>query len=448
MAGTNRIDAARRFLWEEDEPHDNPVVSTRLSGTQRVHDSHVDQSVNLRDIGDGAAAPAHGDPHRQGGVVDMVSGLFRSSASPAAPPPFDEYGDASPSTEAEEYLHHDKHRNRRLSPVVAMIVDSFGQFGCGKILCLIVSVGLVAFMFGGGMRLSSGKGGRENEIISRIVDAGLTDKNTLHDEGSPQNAALKWINHDDPASLSADHADLLERYVLAILYFSTNGYIEGWKRSDNWMTEKGICVWYGVKCVPIDVPGSAGEDSRLDVYDDNAAVLSIELVDNTIVGRIPTELSGLANLLTLDLSENELSGPLPTELGKMYAIRSMSFRKNNLEGSIPTELAQLSATVHNLNLGQNQLTGTIPSEIGMMEELRDFSVAENALNGPIPSELVDLTKLTAFYVDQNELTGSIPDFLDQWTSLGKYQTLVMSYPLFDELSSHARSPSTVVLISL
>ena len=448
------VDAARKFLWEEDEA-EPPIpggvvggVDTSASG--RVFaggrtDPHVDQSMNLHDanIGDTNIGD-HPRPSNSGGggVMDRVSGLFR--ASQTAIPKFvhDEYGDASPSTESEEYLFTDK---RRMSPVVAAFCSTLNNIGFGKIACILLSIGVVFFIFGGGLHGLGGAGGspsrlqprneRHKDILQRIVDSKITDEVRLDNPTSSPSKALEWIVFQDPANLPVDHEDLLERYVLATLYYETNGHLDmdeenegansgdGWKRNDNWLSGKGICIWYGVKCVPKAGEGSngsgVGEKGLIDIYDDNAPVLSIELVDNNISGKIPSELSGLVSLVTLDLSENKLTGQIPTEIGKMFAVRSLSLRKNSLSGKIPTELSQLSGTLHALNLGQNSLSGNLPTEIGLMEKLRDFSIAENDIKGPIPTEFGDLTKLTIFYADKNKLTGTIPDSINEWKSVGK-----------------------------
>ena len=64
--------------------------------------------------------------------------------------------------------------------------------------------------------------------------------------GTIQQQALDWlVNNDDSEGLipSQNSGRLLDRYVLAILYLSTNG--DGWSRSnEGWMSEASVCTWY------------------------------------------------------------------------------------------------------------------------------------------------------------------------------------------------------------
>jgi hypothetical protein len=75
------------------------------------------------------------------------------------------------------------------------------------------------------------------------------DKNS-----SAQNLAVCWLTDDDEAKLDLDDDFLLQRYALATFYFSRktkNGMHVEWNNADNWMSEKGICLWFGVECPPL-----------------------------------------------------------------------------------------------------------------------------------------------------------------------------------------------------
>jgi hypothetical protein len=64
-----------------------------------------------------------------------------------------------------------------------------------------------------------------------------------------------------------------------------------------------------------------------------------------------------------------------------------------------------------LFLNDNELTGTIPMELSHMSYLSIFMAENNGLIGSIPSELVRLEILDKHFLLGNNLDGSIPDGL-------------------------------------
>jgi Leucine-rich repeat (LRR) protein len=85
-----------------------------------------------------------------------------------------------------------------------------------------------------------------------------------------------------------------------------------WNYIDYWMTDKGICMWYGVTCPPL-LHGGVKETS----YNGNNDVLHLHLTDNGIRGTIPPEIAALENLITLDLGRNNLEGTIPVSITSM-----------------------------------------------------------------------------------------------------------------------------------
>jgi hypothetical protein len=96
------------------------------------------------------------------------------------------------------------------------------------------------------------------ETISSLADdtqikyASLRDKwivpnvysswNLPPESCEPANKALLWLATVN----SQDDIDLLQRYVLAFLYFSTEG--PEWSAQENWIQDVNVCTWYGVEC--------------------------------------------------------------------------------------------------------------------------------------------------------------------------------------------------------
>ena len=485
------VESARRFLWDQDEditpsagsgilpsttttvPRSRTVPSGGLTSSATTssagsgssarpfstRDYSVDQSVNLMAMGDqpsslgggggggggvglgGSTSLSHGG---RPSIRDSVAGLFRggtdlsgmttaTSSSAAGTPRFDEYGDASPSTEAEEYIS-DKHR-RRITPLTANICGFWNQLldrcavTCGRLsgrsiawliciaLCLVLLIGGIV------LGLDEKQISRAGEIQDRIVSSGTSDAGSVTKNGTPQQLAYSWIVKTDPAQLSANDEALLDRYSLAVLYYAMGG--PRWDHKDNWLTANGICSWYGVQCIPStsstnnNGPPSNNGTSAAVPTNNNNPVTAILLPNNFVQGALPRELwTGFSTLLYLDLSQNEVSGGLSSEMGTMKLIRSIVLQKNSLVGTIPTELGLLT-TLHDFQVGSNRFTGSLPTEINLLQELRTLLVDHNLLTGTIPV-IAGLGKLSNLYLDDNTFKGTMPQSLDKFPNMGTY----------------------------
>ena len=67
--------------------------------------------------------------------------------------------------------------------------------------------------------------------------------------------------------------------------------------------------------------------------------------------------------------------------------------------------------VTRLDLDENALTGSIPEELGRLSRLRELLLDRNALTGELLEELGNLTQLRNLYVADSQLTGAIPQEL-------------------------------------
>jgi hypothetical protein len=237
-------------------------------------------------------------------------------------------------------------------------------------------------------------------ISQRISDAGLSRPQQMLKQGTPQNLALEWISSGDHAELAHDHEYLLQRYSLAVFFYSTHGEFihpppgtnftdieeiaaEGhdeaaeeaekqklaqpdWINQNRWMSSYGICAWHGVEC-----HHRPGTDALENTFDDEGDIILLNMTDNNVRGTIPPELF--------------VANPY---------IRWLSFSDNNIFGELPTE-------------------------IGILDDLRYLSLSENEIGGSLPSEMAQMTRLNLLFVDGNNFVGPIPPGIGKLTELGK-----------------------------
>ena len=198
------------------------------------------------------------------------------------------------------------------------------------------------------------------------------------------------------ASLTVEPAAVFDKRILTALYEATAG--PDWTRSDNWLTDAPLQDWYGV---------GVGEDGR---------VTSLDLFENRVAGRIPSQLGDLRTLRFLDLGRNALIGQLPEELANLDRLEILSLHSNGLIGRIPQWLADMPS-LRALVLLSNDFNGPIPKELGRMPVIESLYLGWNNLIGEIPPELGDLSTLIYLYLGGNDLEGDIPPQLGNLTNL-------------------------------
>ena len=125
----------------------------------------------------------------------------------------------------------------------------------------------------------------------------------------------------------------------------------------NWSYTRPVASWQGVKV------GTSGR------------IVSLDLRDMNLTGRIPAELSELSHLNAVRLSGNRLTGAIPPELGKSPRLTILSAGGNLLAGPIPPEIGNL-LTLRQLWLADNRLTAPIPIELATVPRL-SLAVAGN-----------------------------------------------------------------------
>ena len=138
-----------------------------------------------------------------------------------------------------------------------------------------------------------------------------SSSSSLSNPNSPQYQAVEWLARDKLDNRSNwSGYELLQRYVLRVLYHST-GEVK-WANSApiTWFLASRVCQWPEV--------GSWG----IFCDDDGQKVVRIDLGNDNLQGSIPSELGELTVLTNLGLSSNSITGTIPPELGQLAALRN------------------------------------------------------------------------------------------------------------------------------
>lgn len=228
----------------------------------------------------------------------------------------------------------------------------------------------------------------------------------------PAAQAAVWMVNEDPRELDRDDPQLLTRFALATLYFSTGGwnwtscsaplgeesekcthYV--WFLASNttgyrFLSGEHHCEWYGIECTDADL-----------------TLKKIFLDSLNLAGKIPSEIAVIRSLQHLRMIDNFLTGPIPPELGSMNSIVDIEINSNLLTGMLPDKILE-NSQLQRLNLGTNSLAGTISTRIGDLTSLKGLFLFYNVFSGRIPTEIANLEHLMFTRFSGNPLSGTMP----------------------------------------
>jgi len=253
------------------------------------------------------------------------------------------------------------------------------------------------------------------------------------DPSTPQAQALDWITNEDTLTVCPgdNSCHPLQRYVLAVFYFATNGgawdqcnapsdfndpaAIEeannncdrvvtpfavpnqrvGDTSSDAWLSPSNECEWGGVACWGADTPNL------------NLCIDQLDFENDGLAGSLVNELGALDSLRFLILEQGDLTGSIPTTYGLLERLLILDLDFNNVEGQLPNEIYGLTS-LQQLDLNDNLLTGTISSLIGQLSLLTFFQIDHNQITGVIPTEMGELEQLRIAFLSDTDLFGTMP----------------------------------------
>ena len=187
---------------------------------------------------------------------------------------------------------------------------------------------------------------------------------------APDNAEFQtWLQGMDrwdgviclPPATPAEKA--ASRTALVALYNSTEG-AERWFNNENWLSDKPIGEWYGIRT-------------------NGGHVTEVRLRDNGLRGELPEEVRMLTRLEVLDLSSNEIVGTLPSWIGELSSLRRLLLNRNVFTGELPPELGSLS-NLEDLTLdGSAGFFGKLPEALTRLDKLDQLTFYRTALCVPL-----------------------------------------------------------------
>lgn len=232
-----------------------------------------------------------------------------------------------------------------------------------------------------------------------------------------------------------------DRLALVAIYNSMEG--ANWFSKTNWTvpgtTGDSPCGWYGVTCeggrvtglnlsnnnVGGTIPAAIGNLTALKNLDFSFST-DFELPEQRITGNIPPEIGNLVNLENLNLAGVMCDGTIPASIGNLTQLKSLDLHfvaidagftpYGNLSGSIPAEIGNLTELEY-LDLSSQNFTGALPAELGNLVKLQFLYLLYNNFSGALPASLGNLVELKHFYLSYSNylrghpkglITGTIP----------------------------------------
>ena len=123
-------------------------------------------------------------------------------------------------------------------------------------------------------------------------------------------------------------------------------------------------------------------------------------------GIIHASIGSLKNLTHLSL-QGKLSGTIPEEITNC-PLEELYLGQSQLSHPLPDTFGRLNNTLRVLDLSSLRGEGTIPRSVGKLSQVWSITMPNAGLVGTIP-DLLGLPKLIAIFLDNNRLTGSLPE---------------------------------------
>jgi Leucine-rich repeat (LRR) protein len=183
--------------------------------------------------------------------------------------------------------------------------------------------------------------------------------------------------------------------ALVALYNSLNG--DQWVNKGGWLVDR-VDTWRGVKTA--NVGTSENPEWRVVEFSSRSNL--------TVPGTLPPEVGNLTYLSFFEMRDEPLFGELPAEFGQLQFLTSLNFRGTQMTGELPWSSLVNAKSLQAIRIDGGTLFGDIPDIVGTLN-IREFNIEQNFLSGSIPNSITNWTELERFGVLDNNLTGEVPD---------------------------------------
>ncbi|KAK2974614.1 hypothetical protein RJ640_025908 [Escallonia rubra] len=214
--------------------------------------------------------------------------------------------------------------------------------------------------------------------------------------------------------------------ILALLAFKNSISPEPLNVLSSWNDSIHFCDWKGVSCstrhygrvTVLNFEGEKLSGSLSPTIANLSFLRVINLANNNFQGDIPPQVGRLSRLRHLDLSNNAFGGKIPSNLSYCSELRIVDLTYNKLVGGIPYQLTSLATKqLTFFGVSMNNLTGSIPLWLGNASSLTQLSMGYNKFQGSIPVQIGRLSKLKLLQLGGNHLSGPIPTPIYNLSSL-------------------------------
>ncbi len=221
--------------------------------------------------------------------------------------------------------------------------------------------------------------------------------------------------------------DISQAECEALWDFYTFTNWSGWTNKTNWMwagdaTPSTACDWFGVSCVTLTWWISPQTVDKLCMSHSNTGAMcnygwreAWGMAGNNLSGTLQSTIWDLVNMTRFTIAQNtKLVWPIPTSIGSLNKLQVLSMFNTKFTGQIPSSFWSLTA-LSLLALAWNTFSGPIPSDLFMLPNLSIVHMYGIGVSWPIPS--TGTSPISQLYLNNNNLTGSIPSWVTTKTSL-------------------------------
>jgi Leucine-rich repeat (LRR) protein len=139
------------------------------------------------------------------------------------------------------------------------------------------------------------------------------------------------------------------------------------------------------------------------------SLLIFSVDSNYLFGTVPDYVFSSLNLITLNISFNLFSGSFPdSHSSDIPKLQELIVNNNFFVGSLPSSIGYFYQLV-SLSLNSNQFTSTVPKSYKNLTALEQFFIQDNLISGSVTELLNNTLSYSLFAVDltNNQLTGSL-----------------------------------------